>query len=212
MLIASMNQQASPDVLVVILGPDVSEQAVTVTGNIARIFDPATDQTLGYNFLNVSAIDASISGNGQLALTDAQVAALNQALTAANMPADLENDHEPRFVVGYVEATTPHPDSDHLLVTTTRIDNDQTVQIVSGSPNMTDHIYVVVAKVGAMMPSGQVIWPGELRGVPSNGMITSGRELRLKNAPQKKGALILPDDFAAVGTPFDFEKGNTLFA
>ena len=54
-----------------------------------------------------------------------------------------------------------------------------------------------------MMPSGLIIWPGELRGVASNGMISSGRELHLANAPQVPGALILPDDFAPVGTPFD---------
>ena len=68
---------------------------------------------------------------------------------------------------------------------------------------MQQGIKVVVAKVGAMMPSGLIIWPGELRGVSSDGMIVSGRELRLPNAPQVPGALILPDDFAPVGTPFD---------
>ena len=76
---------------------------------------------------------------------------------------------------------------------------------------MQEHIYVVVAKVGAVMPNGEIIWPGELRGVSSNGMITSGRELHLQNAPQEKGALILPDDFAKVGDLFDFKRGNKLF-
>ena len=45
---------------------------------------------------------------------------------------------------------------------------------------------VVVAKVGAVMPSGMVIKDAELRGVASSGMICSMRELNLPNAPQEK--------------------------
>jgi tRNA-binding protein len=63
-----------------------------------------------------------------------------------------------------------------------------------------------------MMPSGLIIWPGALRGVESNGMVVSGRELQLTNAPQVPGALILPDDFQEVGEAFDFEKAQGLFA
>ena len=63
-----------------------------------------------------------------------------------------------------------------------------------------------------MMPSGQIIWPGALVGVPSNGMICAARELNLKNAGQKPGCLILPDDFGQAGDAFDFARGNQLFA
>ncbi|GEK28554.1 YtpR family tRNA-binding protein [Furfurilactobacillus siliginis] len=212
MLIASMNQQASPNVLVTILAPDVATQTVTIKDDVARVFDPATDKTLGFNFLQADAIDASLVTNGPVTLTEAQVTALNKHLTAVGFAPELLADNDAKFVVGYVESAEPHPDSDHLLVTKTRVDNDESLQIVSGSPNMQADIYVVVAKVGALMPDGGIIWPGELRGVSSNGMITSGRELHLQNAPQQKGALILPEDFAKVGTPFDFDKGNTLFA
>ena len=60
---------------------------------------------------------------------------------------------------------------------------------------------VVVAKPGTVMPSGAIIWAGELRGVASYGMLCSARELGLENAPAKKGILVL-DDAAPVGTPF----------
>lgn len=212
MLITSMNQTSMPGVLVAILAPDHDQQRVDVANQIARVYDPLTDQTLGYNFLQVQKIDPEISGNGALELSQTQVAHLNAALSEAGFKPELILDPTPKFVVGYVEKTEPHPDSDHLLVTQTRVDHDQILQIVSGSPNMREHIFVVVAKVGALMPSGQIIWPGELRGVPSDGMITSGRELHLMNAPQKKGALILSPDFAPVGTPFSFEQGNKLFS
>jgi tRNA-binding protein len=47
--------------------------------------------------------------------------------------------------------------------------------------------------------------------VKSNGMICSGRELGLPNAPQVPGALILPDDYQ-VGEPFDFKRAQNLFS
>ncbi|MGG3923996.1 DUF4479 domain-containing protein, partial [Geobacillus thermodenitrificans] len=62
---------------------------------------------------------------------------------------------------------------------------------------------VVVAKIGAVMPSGLVIQESELRGVTSRGMICSARELGLPNAPQEKGILVLSDEYE-VGQPFTF--------
>ncbi|MFD1549942.1 YtpR family tRNA-binding protein [Levilactobacillus fuyuanensis] len=210
MLIASYNPQELGDTLIVIVAQDTPEQAHTVRDGIARIYDAATEKTLGYNFLEISKILPNIGGNGQVMLTVDDVAALNAALEDAGFNGELVADTESKFIVGYVKTATPHPDSDHLLVTETVVDNDQSVQIVSGSPNMQADIKVVVAKVGAMMPNGLIIWPGALRGVESDGMICSGRELRLANAPQRPGALILPDDYE-VGEPFDFERGQTIF-
>jgi len=210
MLIASYNPRELGDTLIVVVAQDVETQAHTVRDNIARIYDAATEKTLGYNFLEISSILPEISGNGQVDLSAEDVAALNTALEAAGFAGELVAETSSRFIVGYVKTATPHPDSDHLLVTETVVDNDESLQIVSGSPNMQADIKVVVAKVGAMMPNGLIIWPGELRGVASNGMICSGRELGLANAPQKPGALILPDDYV-VGEPFDFERGQTIF-
>ncbi|KRO04399.1 EMAP domain-containing protein [Levilactobacillus paucivorans] len=210
MLIASYNPRELGDTLIVIVAQDTPKQAHTVRDGVARIYDPETEQTLGYNFLAISKILPDISGNGQIHLTETDVAALNDALEAAGFAGELVADTDPKFVVGYVKTATPHPDSDHLLVTETVVDHDQTLKIVSGSPNMQADIKVVVAKVGAMMPSGLIIWPGALRGVESDGMICSGRELKLANAPQRPGALILPDDYV-VGEPFDFERGQSIF-
>lgn len=210
MLIASYNPRELGDTLIVIVAQDTPQQAHTVRDGVARIYDPETEQTLGYNFLAISKILPDISGNGQIHLTEDDVAALNDALESAGFAGELVADTDPKFVVGYVKTATPHPDSDHLLVTETVVDDDQTLKIVSGSPNMQADIKVVVAKVGAMMPNGLIIWPGALRGVESNGMICSGRELKLANAPQRPGALILPDDYV-VGEPFDFERGQSIF-
>lgn len=75
----------------------------------------------------------------------------------------------PKFVVGYVKECLPHEDSDHLSVTQTEVDNGEVLQIVCGAANIKKGQRVVVAKPGAVMPSGSIIWPGELRGVASNG-------------------------------------------
>ncbi|WP_283678284.1 YtpR family tRNA-binding protein [Lentilactobacillus sp. Marseille-Q4993] len=212
MLIASYNPKGTGDTLVVILGQDVDDQSTEVHDGVARIFDDKTGNTLGYNFLKASSlINRLKSENGQVFLTSHEVATLNDYLAANGFPADLSVDDTPKFVIGYVEKMEDHPNSDHLKVTTTKVDDGNKLQIVSGSPNMQADIKVVVAKIGAMMPDGLIIWPGALRGVESDGMIVSGRELHLKNAPQKKGALILPDDFGEVGEPFDFEKGQHIF-
>lgn len=212
MLISSYNPKELGDVLICILRPDVETQAVETKGAITRIYDQQTNETLGYNFKQVSDYLKELHEAGQLILTVEQVDLLNTQLTSVGFDGELVADTQNKFIVGYVETAEQHPDSDHLLVTQTLVDRDEKVQIVSGSPNMQAHIRVVVAKVGAMMPDGLIIWPGSLRGVESNGMICSARELHLPNAPQKKGALILPenDDFK-VGLPFDFSKGAKLF-
>ncbi|GAA3608459.1 YtpR family tRNA-binding protein [Secundilactobacillus similis] len=211
MLISSYNQKALGDVLIIYVAPDADEQAVETKGAFTRIFNPENDQTLGYNVDAVSKILGPLDVNGQVWLTEAQVDQLNAGLTAAGFKPDLEADLESKFIVGYVETTEPHPDSNHMLVTKTRVADGKTLQIVSGSPNMQADIKVVVAEIGAMMPNGQIIWPGKLRGVESDGMISSGRELQIPNAPDRPGALILPDDYE-VGQPFDFDKAQTLFS
>ena len=110
-------------------------------------------------------------------------------------------DNEPKIVVGYVKTCVPHPDSDHLSITETEVDNGHVLQIVCGAPNIEAGQKVVVAKPGAMMPDGLMIWPGSLRGVESYGMICSARELHLPDAPTEKGILVLPED-AVVGEAF----------
>ena len=211
MLIASYNPQSTGDTMVLIMNPDVTDQQVSIHDDVARIFDEKTNRTLGYNFLKASEILPEIvTENGQVNLTSEQVQKLNDYLTHHGFPGDVEFDDQPKFVVGYVESLEDHPNSNHLQIATTDIGRDKKLQIVSGSPNMREHIKVVVALSGAMMPDGQIIWPGELRGVKSEGMICSGRELALPNAPQVPGALILPDDYQ-VGTAFDFKKAQHLF-
>ena len=81
-----------------------------------------------------------------------------------------------------------------------RLENE-TYQIVCGAPNVHADMRVVVALPGAVMPDGQVIWPGELRGVASYGMLCSAYELGADPEHQKKGILEIRAD-VETGTPF----------
>jgi tRNA-binding protein len=202
MLIASYNKAAMGDVLVVMTQAPAGVISSQQTEDVVQIVS-SKNGVVGYNFLNVSRFIDFSDAAGEVRLSEEQVEKLNDLIKVNGFTELLAPDLEPKFVVGYVETAEPHPDSDHLQITHTTIDNGEQLQIVSGSPNMAAGIKVVVAKPGAMMPSGLIIWPGALRGVESNGMIVSGRELQLPNAPQVPGALILPGDFAEVGTPFD---------
>ena len=212
MLISSYNPNEMGDILVVITAPDDgSDQTTKVNDGVAQITNDK-GQLLGYNFLAASTILPELKDeNGQVFLTEDQVAKLNQKLTAAVFEQQLTADLTPKFIVGYVEKLEDHPKSDHLKITQTRISDDQTVQIVCGSPNVKEGIKVVVARPGAMMPDGKIIWPGALMGVESDGMLCGFRELRLKNAPDKKGLWIIPDDWQEVGEAVDFAKANTFF-
>ena len=211
MLISSYNPKELGDILVVITAPDAENQDTKIADDVAQITSENGD-LLGYNFMNASKILPELtSENGQVFLNPTQVEKLNTKLKEAGFDKFLTADEEPKFVVGYVEKITDHPKSDHLKVTQTRIAADKTVQIVCGSPNVAEGIKVVVARPGAMMPDGKIIWPGQLMGVDSDGMLCGFRELRIKNAPDEKGLFIIPVVWQEVGEAVDFAKADTFF-
>lgn len=79
------------------------------------------------------------------------------------------------LVIGNVLSCIDHPDSDHLHVCQVHL-GDETTQIVCGAPNVAAGQNVIVAKVGAKLPGGE-IKAGVIRGQESNGMICSLLEL-----------------------------------
>jgi tRNA-binding protein len=177
---------------------------------VTRISNAETGQATGFNIANVGAELGIIGENGQIFLNEEQINILNANIKSAGFD-EIMKVSPSKLVIGFVENLSNHPDSDHLHITQTKVSDQKSLQIVSGSPNMKTGIKVVVAQPGTMMPSGALIWDGALRGVPSSGMIVSGRELHLPGAPEKPGALVLPNDFGEIGDVFDFEKGATLY-
>lgn len=83
------------------------------------------------------------------------------------------------LVIGEIVECNEHPDSDHLHVCKVNIGHD-ILQIVCGAPNARVGIKVIVALVGAKLPE-VTIKKSVIRGVESNGMMCSIKELGLEH-------------------------------
>ncbi len=100
-------------------------------------------------------------------------------------------------VVARIVACAPHPDADKLRVC--RVDTGTgEVQIVCGAPNARPGLIAPLATVGATLPNGITIKTAKLRGVESQGMLCSAKELGIDT--DASGLMELPDD-APVGKP-----------
>jgi len=85
-----------------------------------------------------------------------------------------------KIVFGKVLECVKHPDADKLNVC--QVDIGSSIrQIVCGASNVRVGLNVVVATIGAVMPSGLVIKPVKLRGVESEGMLCSATEIGIEN-------------------------------
>lgn len=109
-------------------------------------------------------------------------------------------------VVGQLKTIEKHPNADKLRICQVDI-GAQTVQIVTGAPNVYEGMVCPVATAHSLLPTGQKIEPGELRGVLSNGMLCSGAELQVKEEEVKNagvdGIMDLGEAMKAnVGQPF----------
>ncbi|MBL6007393.1 MULTISPECIES: YtpR family tRNA-binding protein [Bacillus] len=199
---AFYNKEGVGDTLLISL-KDVTREQVGYEkhGDVVKIFNSETNETTGFNIFNASSY-LTINENGPVALSETFVQDVNEMLNRNGIEETLVVDLSPKFVVGYVESKEKHPNADKLSVCKVNV-GDETLQIVCGAPNVDQGQKVVVAKVGAVMPSGLVIKDAELRGVPSSGMICSAKELALPDAPAEKGILVLEGDHEA-GDAFQF--------
>jgi phenylalanyl-tRNA synthetase beta chain len=101
------------------------------------------------------------------------------------------------FVVGKVLSAEQHPDADRLRVCAVDVgDGERT--IVCGAPNVAAGQTVAVALPGAQMPGGEKLRKAKLRGVASEGMILSARELEV--GEDHDGIMVL-DEALAAGAP-----------
>lgn len=197
---AFYNKQGIGDVLLVQLQTETPEKIhPEQTGDITLIKD-ASGEIAGFNLFNASNY-AELGDSSAVEVTEELVTVLQNALEKNGVDYTLEVDLSPKFVVGYVESKEKHPNADKLNVCQVSVGTEQ-LQIVCGAPNVEAGQKVVVAKVGAVMPSGMIIKDAELRGVASSGMICSAKELALPDAPQEKGILVLSED-AETGSPFE---------
>ncbi len=121
--------------------------------------------------------------------------ALVEQLTLAGLEVDDVYPAAPAFqgvVVGRVVSVSPHPDADRLRVCSVDVGGAEPLQIVCGAPNVFEGMHAPTAVVGAVLPGDFKIKRSKLRGVESQGMLCSAKELGLSD--DAAGLLALPHD------------------
>jgi phenylalanyl-tRNA synthetase beta chain len=99
------------------------------------------------------------------------------------------------LVIGEVLTCEPHPNSDHMHITTVNLGQGDPVQIVCGAANVAAGQKVVVATLGIKLYDGDecfTIKKSKLRGVESNGMICAEDEIGIGTSHE--GIIVLPED------------------
>ena len=115
----------------------------------------------------------------------------------------------PDVIVAQIIETTRHPNADRLSICEVDEGSAQTRRIVCGAKNYVTGDKVPLALPGAVLPGGLKIKIGKLRGVESEGMLCSPKELGL--ADDAEGLLILPKE-APIGKPLsDLYPSDTVF-
>ncbi|MEX1146790.1 MAG: phenylalanine--tRNA ligase subunit beta [Sphingomonadales bacterium] len=134
--------------------------------------------------------------------TDATLDAVTDKLTALGLEVEGVEDRAARlkpFVVAEVLSAEPHPNADRLRVCRVNT-GSATIQVVCGAPNARTGMKGVFAPGGSYIPgSDMTLKPTEIRGVASEGMLCSERELELSD--EHDGIIELPAD-APVGEAY----------
>jgi len=106
----------------------------------------------------------------------------------------------PGVVVGRIKEIQKHPNADKLSICLVEVGSGGVLSIVCGAPNVAVGAKVPVALEGAKLPDGTQIALSKIRGVASQGMICSEKELELGEGVD--GIMILPEQ-APLGAPVD---------
>ena len=116
------------------------------------------------------------------------------------------------IVVGEVTALNPHPNADRLRLATVNL-GPQQVTVVCGAPNISLGQKVPFASVGAQLIDGHtgkpiLLKPAKIRGVLSEGMVCSEKELGISDSHES--IMVLPPE-APIGMPLRDYLGDVIF-
>ncbi|MBY6015414.1 phenylalanine--tRNA ligase subunit beta [Qipengyuania gaetbuli] len=145
--------------------------------------------------------------------TDASAADIAAALNRIGHEVEGIEDPAERlagFRVAKVLTAAPHPDADKLQVLSVDTGDGNPLQVVCGAPNARAGMKGVLGLTGAVVPAnGMELRKSAIRGVESNGMMCSVRELELGD--EHDGIIELPED-APVGTSFaEYHDASPVF-
>ncbi len=117
--------------------------------------------------------------------TEASLTELADCLTRIGLELEAIEDPAKRlegFKVAHVVHAEPHPDADRLKILQVDVGDGQLRNVVCGAPNARQGLIGILAQPGCVVPStGDVLGKGKIRGVESQGMMCSGRELELSD-------------------------------
>ena len=135
--------------------------------------------------------------------TSASVAEIAAALTRVGLEVEGIEDKAAAlapFVVGHVVECAKHPNADKLSVCKVDIGTGPPIQVVCGAPNARTGMKGVYAAPGTHIPGTKLdLKKGVIRGVESNGMLLSERELGISD--EHEGIIDLPAD-TPIGKPY----------
>ena len=134
--------------------------------------------------------------------TDAGLEEIVETLTMIGLEVEAVDDRArfAPFVIGRVIEASQHPNADRLRVCLVDHGGDAPVQVVCGAPNARTGMIGVFAPAGTHIPgTGIDLKPGVIRGVESNGMLCSERELMISE--DHEGIIDLETD-AEPGTSY----------
>ena len=119
-------------------------------------------------------------------------------------------------VLGKIVKLEKHPDADKLQICQIDIGAGEPVQIVTGAQNVSLGDLVPTALHNSLLPTGQIIKKGKLRGVASDGMLCSGEELKLSEEDYKGagvyGIMLMNGEKYPLGTDLNeiFENSDVI--
>ncbi|WP_400248365.1 YtpR family tRNA-binding protein [Spiroplasma sp. ald] len=158
----------------VLMGYESTPDAVNyVINNDYVLFYNQSHQCCGFNLLNASKHLTTSLKLGINSDNSDLLAELGGIFKQKDYSFNI--NQQPQFIVGKILERKKHPNSDKLNICQVDI-GLSTEQIICGANNCDIGKLVVVARVGAIMPSGLKIVLSELRGIISNGMLCSERE------------------------------------
>jgi phenylalanyl-tRNA synthetase beta chain len=126
---------------------------------------------------------------------------LGERLTMAGFELERLEPAAPPFegvIVAEILEAAQHPQADKLRICRVRTGRGEPRQVVCGASNARAGLRSAFAEVGATLPGGMQIGSARLRGIESQGMLCSAKELGL--AESSTGILELPAD-APIGRP-----------
>jgi phenylalanyl-tRNA synthetase beta chain len=148
--------------------------------------------------------------------TGLPVEELAHRLTMAGLEAEkitVIGDAWDKIYVGHVEAVERHPDADRLVLATVDA-GEHRLQVVTGAPNIAQGQTVALALAGARLIDGhadgqvyRTLKPSAIRGVRSEGMVCSEKELGLSD--EHEGIMVLEAE-APKGAPLAEWLGDTV--